>query len=144
MSPERRVLFRRALAVVFVLRALTNLGKPLGTGTGLVFFGTLITGTPMLIVAPLLGAYMIVWAWGLWHATSWARPMGAAYVCLVLVNVLRFPMQQPLPPGVNLAMYAAYGAVALGVPVFALWLLREVYTPAAEASPRTDAMPKRY
>lgn len=125
MSSERRLLARRVLAVVFVLRALTNLGKPFGTGTGLVFFGRLLTGTPMLVLAPLLGAYMIVFAYGLWHARPWARQVGAAYVAFVLVNVLRFPVEQPLPPGVTLPMYAAYGVVAVGVPFLALALLRD-------------------
>jgi hypothetical protein len=113
----------RILAVLIALRGVMNIGKPLGTGTGLVFLGTLLTGTPMLILAPLLGVYMIVWAWTLWRVRGVALWMGVPYLALIAVNIFRFPSAMGLPAGVTMPMYAVYGIVALGVPALALWLV---------------------
>ena len=52
--PNRRTLLR-ILAVLIGLRALTDVFKPLGAGSGLVFFGKMQSGTANLILAPLVG-----------------------------------------------------------------------------------------
>jgi hypothetical protein len=118
-----RLTLLRVVAVLIALRGCMNIGKPLGTGTGLVFLGTLLTGTPMLVLAPLLGIYMIVWAWTLWHVRGAALWMGLPYLALIAVNIFRFPSAMGLPPRVTMPMYAVYGVVALGVPALALWLV---------------------
>jgi hypothetical protein len=113
----------RVIAVLVALRSLTNLFKPFGTGSGLVFLGTLLTGSSMYVLAPLLGLYMLIWAYGLWGARPFALPMGIAYAALVAINILRFPFAEGLPSGVTVPMYAVYGLVAVGIPVVAVWLL---------------------
>lgn len=113
----------RAIAVLIGLRACMNFGKPFGTGTGLVFLGTLYTGTPMVILAPLLGAYMIAWAWTLWHVLPAAMWLGLPYLAFIAVNIVRFPIATGLPAYATMPMYVVYGIVALGVPALALWLV---------------------
>jgi hypothetical protein len=113
----------RLVAVLIGLRACMNFGKPFGTGSGLVFLGTLLTGTPMLILAPLLGLYMIVWAWTLWHLQAAALWLGLPYLAFVVVNIVRFPIATGLPAYATLPMYAVYGLVAIGAPALALWLV---------------------
>lgn len=113
----------RVIAVLIALRACMNLGKPFGTGTGLVFLGSLLTGTPMVILAPLLGLYMIVWAWTLWHVRPAAMWLGLPYLAFIAVNIVRFPIATGLPQYATMPMYAVYGLVALGVPALALWLV---------------------
>src|SRR5258706_11739550 len=103
---EKFLLVLRVLAALIAVRSLGNLGKPLGTGSGLVFLGYLLTGPVMWVLAPLLGLYMLVWAYGLWHLRAVAVPMGLAYSALVVVNVIGFPLHQSLPAGATLPMYA--------------------------------------
>jgi hypothetical protein len=113
----------RVLAVLIALRSLMNLGKPFGTGSGLVFLGFLLTGPAMWVLAPALGIYMLVWTWGLWGLRSYAVPMGFAYLALVTVNLVGFPLTEGLREGITLPMYGVYALVAFGAPALALWLL---------------------
>lgn len=121
-----RLTLLRLIAVLIALRACMNLGKPFGTGTGLVFLGSLLTGTPMLVLAPLLGIYMIVWAWTLWHAKAAALWMGLPYLAFIAVNVVRFPIATGLPAYATMPMYVVYGFVALAVPALALGLASSI------------------
>ena len=60
MAEERRdtaVIVLRVIAVLIALRSLGNLGKPFGTGSGLMFFGFLLKGPVMWVLAPLVGLY---------------------------------------------------------------------------------------
>jgi hypothetical protein len=122
-AQDRERLALRVIAVLVALRSLSNLFKPFGTGSGLVFLGTLLKGPVMYVLAPLLGVYMIVWAYGLWHERRFALPMGIAYAIFVAINILRFPVAEGLPDGVTMPMYAVYGIVAVGFPLVAVWLL---------------------
>jgi hypothetical protein len=129
----------RVLAVLTALRALTNLGKPFGTGTGLVVLGSLVTGTPMIVLSLLLAGAMLLLAWGLWHGRPFAVAMAAAYAAYIAVNVVRFPLvtglpqNLPAPPAVVAAGYVVYGAIAVGTPALAAWLLARQLRPAPDA-----------
>jgi hypothetical protein len=57
MERSRTVL--RVIAVLIGLRGLMNLGKPFGTGSGMVFLGTLYKGTAMAVLGALVGATML-------------------------------------------------------------------------------------
>ena len=81
----------RVFAVLIALRALTNVFKPLGAGSGLVFFGTLLGGPANLILAPLVGFYMLAYAYGIWTQQRFALPMGIAYAVFVTINLIMFP-----------------------------------------------------
>jgi len=120
---DRGALVLRVLAVLIGLRALTDVFKPLGAGSGLVFFGKLLTGTANLILAPLLGLYMLVYAVGIWNMRRFALPMGVAYAGLVIINIVMFPLLQGMPPGFSSGAYVAFGVVAIGTTSGAAWLL---------------------
>ncbi len=122
MKAERIAL--RVLTALIALRALTDVFKPLGAGSGLVFFGVLLSGIANAMLAPLVGIYMLVYCWGLWMLRSFAMPMGVAYAMYVTVNIIVFPLLQPLPQGFGFAAYAAFAAMALGGSWGAVWLLR--------------------
>jgi len=119
----------RVLAVLIAVRSLMNVGKPFGTGSGLVFFGFLLNGPVMWVLAPALGIYMLAWAYGLWGLRGYAVPMGFAYLMLVAVNLIGFPLTEGLRAGVTLPMYAVYALVAFGTPALAQWLLLRLRTP---------------
>ena len=104
----------RLLAAFIALRAIGNVLKPFGAGTGLVVFGRLWPPTTPL--APLLGVVMLVYAWGLWTRRAWALPLGIAYAIFATINIVLFPLLQPIGP---LAPWM-YGVFAVGG-VFATW-----------------------
>lgn len=120
---DKLLVVLRVVATLIALRSLMNLGKPFGTGSGLVFFGFHLTGPPMWVLAPALGVYMLVWCFGLWHLRAWAVPMGFAYLVLVTANLIGFPITQGLREGITLPMYGVYALIAFGAPALAQWLL---------------------
>ena len=125
----------RVLATLIALRSLMNLGKPFGTGSGLVFCGFLLKGPAMWVLAPALGIYMLIWAFGLWGLRAYAVPMGFAYLALVTANLIGFPLTEGLREGITLPMYGVYALVAFGAPALALWLLLRLRAAAPSASP---------
>ncbi len=114
---------RRIIAVLIVLRALTNLGKPFAPGSGFVMFGRLLHGAASTVVAPLFGVLMIVYAWGLWQARPWARPLALAYAGWATVNVLLFPVLEGVPTQFAPWMYVVFAVPGIVVPWLAVWLL---------------------
>jgi hypothetical protein len=113
----------RVVAVLIALRAVTDVLKPLGAGSGFVFFGKLLTGTACYVLAPIVGAVMLAYAYGLWQLRRFALPIGIAYGVLVTINLAVFPLLQGLPPGFNVLAYVAFALVGLGVSWGAVLLL---------------------
>lgn len=113
----------RVFAILIALRALTDVVKPLGAGSGFVFFGKFLTGMACYVLAPIVGVLMLVYAYGLWQLRRFAVPMGVAYAALVTINLAVFPILQGLPARFNVLAYAAFALVALGVSWGAVWLL---------------------
>ena len=117
-------------AVLFGLLGLSNLLKPLhiGQDTGFVFFGHRLTGTPNAILGPLFGIYLFVYAAAIWQLRRRALPMGIAYACYVLVNLILFGIWGPKPPngGIGYQIFGiVYFAIAVGVSWGAVYLLRQ-------------------
>jgi hypothetical protein len=119
---RNRVLLR-VCAVLIGLRALTNVFKPFGAGSGLVFFGALLTGWANTVVAPLLGVFMLVYAYGLWNVRRFALPMGIAYGIFVVLNLALFPLVHGLAGNLPPLGYVAFAAVGAGITWGAVWLL---------------------
>jgi hypothetical protein len=115
----------RVLAVLIALRALTDVFKPLGKGSGLVFFGRLLTGTANTILAPLLGLFMLVLAYGMWRMRLFALPMAIAYAVFVPVNMALFVFIEGLPKGFGPISYALFVIVGVGATSGAAWLLAQ-------------------
>lgn len=111
------------VAVIIALRALTNVFKPLGAGSGLVFFGKLLGSFGTLILGPALGIYMLIYAYGMYDRRQYALPMGIVYAIFVVFNVFLFPVFEGLPPGFSMGAYVVFGIVSIGGAVLAAWLV---------------------
>src|SRR6185436_12034130 len=112
-------------AVLFGPLAVSNILKPLAADaqTGLVFFGRRLSGTPNLLLGPLFGLYLLVYAVGIWRRRRWALWMGIAYAVYVVVNLALFMVRDPEPARLGVAFNAIYGVVAIGVSAGTAWLL---------------------
>ena len=88
------------------------------------FFGALLTGTANLILAPLMGIFMLIYAYGLWSGRAFALPMGIAYAAFATLNVILFPFVHGLGT-VGVLPYLGFAVVGIGVPWAAVWLLAQ-------------------
>lgn len=116
------------MAALLALRALGNVFKPLGTGSGLVFFGKLLDGTANLILAPALGIYLLIYAYGMYDRRQYTLPMGFVYAVFVIFNVCLFPLIEPMPSGWGMGAYSVFGILAIGGAFFLvglMWLQRD-------------------
>ena len=118
MAEKSRGIVLTIFAVLFALMALSNFSKPLhlSPNVGFVFFGTKLTGTPNLIIAPLFGILLAAYAYGIWTMRKFAMPIAHFYATYVVLNLLLFTINNrgtaSLPP---LAGWVAYVVVAVGV-----------------------------
>lgn len=111
------------LAVLFAGRGGMNFLKRFGTGSGLVFVGHLLP--PDTLLAPLVGAAMILYAWGLWTRAAWAIPLGVAYAVLATANLLLFPVYNVMPERIPMWAYAIYVVGGIALSWGSVWLLRQ-------------------
>ena len=104
----------RVFAVVFALLAISDLCKPLEfkPELGLVFLGRRLHGTWNLAIAPLFGAYLATYAYGLWNARRFALPMGILYAGWVPLNMYLFTIRSSEELGTNSLFGVAYMIVA--------------------------------
>jgi hypothetical protein len=107
----------RIFAVFFGLLAISNMSKPLELTheVGFVFLGRRLRGTADLLVAPLFGAYLAAYAYGLWNARRFALPMGILYAGWVPLNMYLFTIRSPEEMGVNSLFGVKYMIVAMGI-----------------------------
>jgi hypothetical protein len=118
-----------AVSVLFTLLALSDIAKPLeasmetGLRPGFVLLGHRLSGMPNMIVGPLFGLYLLVYAAGIWRMRRWALPMGAVYTAYVVTNLILFTVRDPDPWREGVLFGAIYAVVAIGVSSGALWLL---------------------
>jgi len=110
--------------VLIAIRGITNFGKPFDMGTGFVVFGKLMHGVASTVVAPIFGALMVVYAWGLWWARPWAAPVAVAYAVWATLNVVLFPIFEPMPQGVTPIWYAVFAVAGIVGPWLAVWVAR--------------------
>ena len=128
MERGKRGLPLTLCAVAFGLLAISDLTKPFSQShdphAGLVFFGTKLTGTADLIIAPLFAAFLAIYAIGIWRMKRYALPMSYAYATYVFINLLLFVMKHrdPRDRG-GLSFMAVYATVALGVSIGSTVLL---------------------
>ena len=114
---------RKVLAVLIALRGLTNFAKPFGVG-GFVVLGSLMHGFACTVVAPLVGAVMLVYAWGLWAARPFALPLGVVYAIWATLNVVLFPIVEGVPAKFAPWMYLLFAVPGIVGPWLAIWFLR--------------------
>lgn len=128
MTPtQRRTL--QALAILIAFRGAGNVLKRFGTGSGLVVMGTLLP--PDTPLAPILGALMLAYAYGLWTVRRWSVPLGVAYALFATANLVLFPIVHGLPPRITMPMYLVYVVGGLAMSWGAVWLARTALRAAA-------------
>jgi hypothetical protein len=114
-------------AVLFGILAVSNTLKPLGIGgdqTGFVFFGQRLSGLPNLLLGPLFGIFLAVYAYGIWNMKRFAMAMAHAYATYVILNLILFSMRNPGPKNIGETIFGVvYLVVAIGVSVGAAVLL---------------------
>ena len=120
MEQGKRGLALTICAIGFGLLAISDLTKPFSQShdpqAGLVFFGTKLTGTADLILAPLFAALLAIYAIGIWRMKRYAMPMSYAYATYVLINLLLFVMKHSNPRDRGgIPFMAMYVTVAFGV-----------------------------
>jgi hypothetical protein len=101
------------LAVVLTLLAVSDVAKPLGlegADTGLVVFGRRLTGAASAVAGLVVGAYLAIYAAGVWGLRRWALPLAWGYAAYVVANVTLFPFRTPQPPDAGLG-YVLFGIV---------------------------------
>ncbi len=128
MAVRERGTVLTIFAILFGVMALSNLLKPLqlfGDQTAFVFFGTRTSGMANLILGPLFGIFLAIYAYGIWNMKRFAMPMGHAYAVYVFLNLVLWTFRKP--PGVDnsLVFTAIYATVAIGVSLGAAVLLTQ-------------------
>ena len=77
-----------------------------------------------MIIGPLFGLYLLIYAAGIWRMRRYALPMAWAYATYVVVNLLLFNVRTPRPPGRGFLIFGlVYMVVAIGVSTGAAWAL---------------------
>jgi len=110
--------FLTVMAILFGVLAISNATKALQylrdpKTLGLVVFGVRFAGvTPNLLLGPLLGAVLAVYAYGLWTLKRWVVPLSIAYAFYVPVNLVLFWYYQTDPAIPPLGFILFYLAVA--------------------------------
>ena len=122
MEQGKRGLPLTIFAICFGLLAISDLQKPWGEihdpRAGLVFFGTKLTGTADLIIAPLFAAFLAIYAIGIWRMKRYAMAMAHAYATYVFLNLLLFGMKHHDPKDRGgLPYMVMYAFIALGVSI---------------------------
>jgi len=99
------------LAVSNCTKALQNLRNP--THLGIVIFGVRFESVGAnLVLGPVMGVIIGVYAWGLWKQRAWAAPLSMVYAFYVPLNLVLFWYRQTSPDIPPLAGLLGYLAVA--------------------------------
>ena len=105
------------LAILFGVLAVSDALKPVhmgGARTGLVFFGTRLTGTPNAILGPLFGIFLAVYAIGIWRMRRYALYFAYTYAIYVAINLFMFGVKNPQTNPNERAFGLVYIVIALG------------------------------
>lgn len=104
------------LAVLFAILAISDLLKPFhleGPDTGLVFFGTRLSGVPNAIIGALLGIFLLTYAAGIWRMKRYVLPVAFGYAIYVALNLILFSLKNAQPPN-QLLFGIIYTVLAIG------------------------------
>ncbi len=128
MEEKSRGVTLTIFALLLALMAISNFGKPFShnPGVGFVFFGTRLSGAPNMIVAPIFGIILAVYAYGILAMRKFALPIGIFYAAYVIVNMPLFLVKYQgtaVMQEHSWAYLLPYPFVAIGVSSGAAWLL---------------------
>jgi len=107
----RRGGFLTTMAILLAFAAIEDLLKPFGREgptasarfvpriqPGVVALGVRYTGSAALVPGVMLGAFLIVYAIGIWRMRRYAFTLAWVYAAYVILNVTLFTIRNPLPP----------------------------------------------
>lgn len=121
MNENKRGALLTTLAILFAILAVTDILKPLkleGATTGLVFFGTRLSGTANAVLGPLLGLALLAYAAGIWRMRRYAMPFGWVYAGYVIINLFMYQSKNPAPATSGEKMFGfVYLILAIGLTV---------------------------
>ena len=114
--------------LLFLLMAISNFGKPFShqSGVGFVFLGTRLSGVPNMIIAPIFGIIVAVYAYGILAMRKYALPLGIFYAAYVNMNLILFLAKNhgtAIMKEHSMAFMVAYPFIAIGVPADSAILL---------------------
>ncbi len=120
MAEKSRGVTLTVFALLLALMAVSNFLKPFShnPGVGFVFFGTRLSGLPNLIVAPIFGIMLAVYAYGIMAMRKFALPIGIFYAAYVIINMPLFILTyhgSPVMQEHSWAYLVPYPFVAIGV-----------------------------
>ncbi len=107
-------------ALLLALMAISNFSKPFShhAGVGFVFLGTRLAGVPNMIIAPIFGVILAVYAYGILAMRKFALPIGIFYAAYVIVNMILFVAKYhgtPVMQEHSWGYLVPYPFVAIGV-----------------------------
>jgi hypothetical protein len=100
MNESKRGTVLTVISVLLVLLAIEDVLKPFhleGGTTGLVFFGTRLSGVADAIFAPLFGLFLLFYASTIWRMRRVALTVAYGYAVYVVINLMLFTMKNPAP-----------------------------------------------
>ncbi len=120
MAEKSRGVTLTVFALLLALMAVSNFLKPFShnPGVGFVFFGTRLSGLPNMIVAPIFGIMLAVYAYGIFAMRKFALPIGIFYAAYVIINMPLFILTyhgSPVMQEHSWAYLVPYPFVAIGV-----------------------------
>ena len=127
MERPKRNLLLTIFAVLFGIAAIQDILKPFhleGPNTGLVFFGTRLSGTANIAMSIVLFAFLLTYAVGVWRMNKYALPLGLFYAVYVLINLVGFSVKYSDQDNGPFAFLIVFIAGAIAIPwgaVLILW-----------------------
>lgn len=115
---KRRDRFLTVVSVLFGVLAVSNCTKAFQhlrdpAHLGIVIFGVRFESVGAnMILGPMMGVILAVYAYGLWKLRSWVAPLSAVYAFYVPVNLVLFWYRQTGPEIPPVGFILAYLAVA--------------------------------
>jgi len=117
-SSESRGIFLTVMAVLFVVLALSDFTKALQYANnpavgGLVVFGHKFEGVAInLVLGPLFGMVLLIYAYGIWKMRAWVLPLSLVYAFYVPYNLVLFWFTHTAGPR-SIGFIVFYLAIAL-------------------------------
>jgi hypothetical protein len=108
----QRGMFLTVMAILFVVLAISDFTKAIQHANdpavgGLVIFGHKFTSTfATLTLGPLVGIFLLTYAYGLWSLKQWVIPLSVFYAFYVPTNMVMFwSLHQLNPPTVRFIVF---------------------------------------
>jgi hypothetical protein len=118
MADKSRGTALTVFALLFVLLAISDFGKPFSETAHFVFLGTPLSGKGNLVMGPLFGVALLIYAYGIWTMRRYALPVAYIYTGWVCVNMILFSIKtrnEPTHPSPVMAIASL--VIGIGVPL---------------------------